>query len=57
MMGTIHIVDPEAKFDKTLTVVGSLLVQSYRYSTLRGIWFTTAGMPLQSGRIDLTLFR
>jgi hypothetical protein len=56
-MGTITVTDPGAQFDETVTVMGSLLVQSYRYATFRGIWFTTSAMPFKSGRIDLTLFR
>ncbi len=43
--------------NRTFTVIGSIVVQSYRYATLRGIWLQTSSMPFQSGRIDVTLYR
>ncbi len=57
LTGTLHIVDPTQDFDQTFTLIGSATLQSYRYASLRGIWFTTSEMPFQSGRIELTLFR
>jgi hypothetical protein len=57
MTGTVHVVDPEAKFDQDITIFGQILAQSARYAVFRGIWVRTSSMPLKSGRIDLTVYR
>jgi Tol biopolymer transport system component len=57
LMGTIQVIDPKQKMNRTFTILGSIVVQSYRYASLRGIWLSTTSMPLQSGQIDLTLYR
>ncbi|HKY15678.1 MAG TPA: hypothetical protein VJM33_12200 [Microthrixaceae bacterium] len=55
--GTMRITDPTVDFDEQVMLIGSVIIQSYRYATLRGIWLKTGSMPFQSGRIDVTLYR
>jgi hypothetical protein len=57
LVATVQIADPKAKFNRTFTVFGSLVLQSYRYVILKGIWMKTTSMPFQSGRFTLTLYR
>jgi hypothetical protein len=57
LVATVQIEDPKAKVDRTFTVLGSLVLQSYRYVILKGIWLKTTSMPFQSGRFSLTLYR
>jgi hypothetical protein len=57
VVGTIHIVDPAARFDHQLTVFGQVAAQSARYARFRGIWLQTSAMPFRSGLVDLTVYR
>jgi len=54
--GTIRIQDPDGT-DQTVTIFGSVLLQSYRFATVRAIWLKTTSMPMQSGRLDLIVYR
>ena len=56
IMGTLRVQDPSG-FDQTVTFIGSALVQSYRYATVRGIWVQSTSMPMKTGRLDLVVYR
>ncbi len=54
--GTFRVQDPSG-FDQKVTFLGTFLVQSYRFATIRGIWISTTEMPLRSGRLDVVIYR
>jgi hypothetical protein len=55
--GTMRITDPTSGFEEEVLFMGSIVLQSYRFASLRGLWLKTAEMPMKSGRMDLTLYR
>ena len=55
--GTIRVVDPSAGFDESMLFFGQVLVQSFRFATVRGVWMQTDSVPLKSGLLDFTLYR
>jgi len=54
--GTFRVQDPSG-FDQKVTFFGSVLVQSYRFAAVRGVWVSTTAMPLRSGRFDVVIYR
>ncbi len=55
--GTLHIVDPDRKVDRTVTVMATAIITGYRFAAIRGIWLDTSKMPFTSGRVDVTINR
>lgn len=55
--GTLRIVDPDRKVDRTVTVMATATITGYRFAAIRGIWLDTSTMPFTSGRVDVTITR
>ena len=54
--GSVRVQDPSG-FDQTFTILGSILVSSYRAASLRSIYLQTTSFPFKTGRLDLTVYR